>query len=81
MCLPILTNLKNVIMENAFKKMEESHRLKNILYKMDYYKRESGYIAEDILDNLTFFDSEPSFGGAFVTREDILDFIEVFEKA
>ena len=74
-------------MENAFKKMEESHRLKrlselkNILYKMDYYKRESGYIAEDILDNLTFFDSEPSFGGAFVTREDILDFIEVFEKA
>jgi hypothetical protein len=71
-------------MNNAFQPMDESLRLKriydlqNILYKMDYYQRESGFIAEDILGNLTFFDSEPSFGGAFITRGDILDFIDIF---
>lgn len=71
-------------MNNAFQPMDEFFRLKtitdlqNILYKMDYYQRESGFIADDILGNLTFFDSEPSSGGAFITRGDILDFIDIF---
>jgi len=71
-------------MKNAFEPMDkESSKkilsdLKNILYKMDFYKRESGYIAEDIFGSLTFFDSEPSFGGAFITREDIIHYINTF---
>jgi hypothetical protein len=46
--------------------------VKAVLYKMDFYNRNSGYIAYDSFGDLTFFDSEPSFGGSFVTRDMIL---------
>jgi hypothetical protein len=49
--------------------------LQSVLYKMDFYKRTAGYIAHDLNGTLTFFDSEPSFGGAYVTRENILEYI------
>ena len=52
--------------------------LQAILYKMDAYKRTAGFIAHDLWGTLTFFDSEPSFGGAFVTREDILQYINEY---
>jgi hypothetical protein len=49
--------------------------LQAVLYKMDFYKRTAGYIAHDLKGNLTFFDSNPSFGGAYVTRDNILEYI------
>lgn len=52
--------------------------LQAVLYKMDFYKRNCGFIANDSSGNLCFFDSEPSFGGAFVTREDILTYINEY---
>jgi hypothetical protein len=51
---------------------------KDILNKMDFYKRPDGFIAHDLSGKLTFFDSEPSFGGAYVTRNDILKYIKEF---
>ena len=52
--------------------------LQNVLNKMDFYKRTWGFIAHDLSGTLTFFDSEPSFGGAYVTREDILQYINEY---
>jgi hypothetical protein len=52
--------------------------LQNVLYKMNFYKREWGFIANDLSGKLTFFDSEPSFGGAYVTKEDILNYIQEY---
>jgi hypothetical protein len=52
--------------------------LKDILCKMDFYKRTAGFIAHDLSGKLTFFDAEPSFGGAYVTREDILEYINEY---
>lgn len=52
--------------------------LQGVLYKMDFYKREQGFIAKDLSGKLNFFDSEPSFGGAFITREDIIKFINEY---
>jgi hypothetical protein len=52
--------------------------LQNILYKMDFYKRTWGFIAHDLSGDLTFFDVEPSFGGAYITREDILTYINEY---
>lgn len=51
-----------------------------VLYKMDFYNRTSGYIAHDSFGDLTFFDSEPSFGGSYVTRDMILYYIWELEK-
>ena len=51
-----------------------------VLYKMDFYNRTSGYIAYDTFGDLTFFDSEPSFGGSYVTRDMILYYIWELEK-
>ena len=45
---------------------------------MDYYNRTAGFIAHDLSGKLTFFDAEPSFGGAYVTREDILEYIREY---
>jgi hypothetical protein len=70
-------------MNNAFEPMDKAtskktlNDLKNILYKMDFYKRESGFISHDYFGNIAFFDSEPSYGGAFITREDILRYINI----
>lgn len=52
--------------------------LQNVLHKMDYYNRTAGFIAHDLSGKLTFFDAEPSFGGAYVTREDILEYIREY---
>jgi hypothetical protein len=52
--------------------------LQNVLFKMDFYNRTWGFIANDINGDLTFFDSEPSFGGAYVSREDILNYINEY---
>ena len=61
-------------------KKEESVKVslqdwKNILYKMDYYKHDSGYVSKDEWGDLTYFVSEPSFGGVFITREKVLYYI------
>ncbi len=52
--------------------------LRNVLNKMLFYKRSWGYMAQDISGNLCFFDSEPSFGGAYITKEDILSYIDSY---
>ena len=51
-----------------------SDTFKAILNKMDYYKRAFGYMAYDNSGELTFFDSEPSFGGAYVTRDEVVSY-------
>lgn len=48
----------------------------DILYQMMFYNRTSGYIAHDLSGTLCFFDSEPSFGGAYITREQIIKFVQ-----
>ena len=71
-------------MKSEFQQMDPEPKkvtldeLRNVLYKMDFYNRESGYISSDIFGKLAFFDSEPSFGGAFITREDILHYINTY---
>jgi hypothetical protein len=52
--------------------------LQNVLFKMDFYNRTWGFIANDFNGDLAFFDSEPSFGGAYVSREDILNYINEY---
>jgi hypothetical protein len=65
-------------MENIEEKTISLQDLQNVLYKMDFYKRKNGYIAHDLSGRLCFFDSEPSFGGAYVTRQDILNYINQY---
>jgi hypothetical protein len=48
----------------------------DILYQMMFYNRSSGYIAHDLTGTLCFFDSEPSFGGAYITRAQIIKFVQ-----
>ena len=43
--------------------------------EMEKYNRQSGYIAF-VGKDLRFFDSEPSFGGAFITKQQVMDFIK-----
>lgn len=54
--------------------------LEDVLQKMIFYKRTSGYIAHDLSGRLAFFDSEPSFGGVYVTRDEIVGYINDFGK-
>lgn len=42
--------------------------LQFILDKMNFYRRSSGYIADTPDGKIEFFDSRPSFGGAYVTK-------------
>lgn len=42
--------------------------LRYILDKMNFYRRSSGYIADTPDGRMEFFDSKPSFGGAYVTK-------------
>lgn len=49
--------------------------LKSVLEKMNRYKRKAGYMVFDLAGKLEFFDSEPSFGGAYVTKSDVLSYI------
>ena len=49
--------------------------LKSVLEKMNYYKLKAGYMAFDLSGKLEIFVSEPSFGGAYVTKSDVLSFI------
>jgi hypothetical protein len=44
----------------------------DILKKMNFFGRRSGFVSFDLWGKFTFFDSEPSFGGAPVTRTDVL---------
>jgi hypothetical protein len=52
--------------------------LQSVLEKMNFYKREQGYIAKNLFGKLEFFDAEPSFGGAPVTKADILHYIQEY---
>jgi hypothetical protein len=77
-CSVSLHHQINEIMTNEITTTENQvtlNDLQNVLNKMDFYNRKDGFIANDMFGNLTFFDVEPSFGGAYVTREDILEFI------
>jgi hypothetical protein len=62
-------------MSNTENRIITLAELKNIYYKMDYYNRDSGYMAIDLSNELNFYDSEPSFGGVFITKENILNYI------
>ena len=42
---------------------------------MIHYNRTSGYIAIDISDTLRFYDDEPSFGGLYVTLDELSGYI------
>lgn len=54
--------------------------LQNILNTMNQYNRQSGYMAFDNGGKFRFFDSMPSFGGAYVTKEDVEGYIKDYNK-
>jgi len=49
--------------------------LQDVLQTMNLHNRENGYIAVDSKGVLKFYDSMPSFGGAYVTKQDIISYI------
>ena len=49
--------------------------LQNILDRMDFYNLKDGYMA-NVDGDLTFFVSEPSFGGVYITQEKIANYLE-----
>ena len=49
--------------------------LQDILQTMNLHNRENGYIAVDSKGVLKFYDAMPSFGGAYVTKQDIISYI------
>ncbi len=53
--------------------------LKGVLRDMEQYNRKDGYIAHDNSGQLRFFDSDPSFGGAYVTIDDIKGYIKNYK--
>lgn len=61
--------------KSVFKKED----LQNVLDTMRFLRRESGYVAVDEENKLRFFESEPIQGSAFITREDILWFIDNYK--
>ena len=69
--------MENLIEQSETKKVTLKE-LVDVLYKMDFYKRKCGFIANDLSGTLCFFDSEPSFGGAFITKKDILTYINEY---
>lgn len=53
--------------------------LQDVLKTMNLHNRENGYIAVDSKNVLKFYDAMPSFGGAFVTKDDIINYIKNFD--
>jgi hypothetical protein len=49
--------------------------LQDVLETMNFYNRENGYIAVDSKGVLKFYDAMPSFAGAYVTKQDIINYI------
>jgi hypothetical protein len=49
--------------------------LQDVLQTMNFYNRENGYIAVDSKGVLKFYDAMPSFSGAYVTKQDIINYI------
>jgi hypothetical protein len=49
--------------------------LQDVLKTMNLHNRENGYIAVDSKGVLKFYDAMPSFGGAYVTKQDIISYI------
>lgn len=62
-------------MEETKVSLEE---LQSILKTMNQYKRECGFISVEPQGKLKFYDAEPSFGGAFVTKSDIINYINQY---
>lgn len=50
----------------------------HILYKMNYYGFDSGWVAHDLSGELAYFVNEPSFGGVYITKEDVLNYISQY---
>ncbi len=68
-------------MENEVSIPVAKEELQRVLNTMIRYSRHSGYMGKkDAEDPLRFYDSNPDFGGAFVTREDLVGWIEDFGK-
>lgn len=72
-----INKMKTTISTEEIKKVTLQD-LQNILYKMDKYNRTCGFMAHDLSGTLTFFDIEPSFGGVFITRDNILQYINEY---
>ena len=51
----------------------------DVLKQMNFHRRESGYVAK-LLRKLTFFDSKPSFGGMYVTKNEVTKIIKQWNK-
>jgi len=49
--------------------------LQDVLKTMNLHNRENGYIAVDSKGVLKFYDAMPSFAGAYVTKQDIINYI------
>ena len=49
--------------------------LQDVLKTMNLHNRENGYIAVDSKGVLKFYDAMPSFSGAYVTKQDIINYI------
>lgn len=54
--------------------------LQGVLNTMNQYNRQSGYMAFDNGGKFRFFDSMPSFGGAYVTKEDVEGYVRDYGK-
>lgn len=68
-------------METIVKTEEQKislNELKNVLKTMLSYKRKAGFMAHDNNGTLCFFDAEPINGGAYVTVEDLNNYINEY---
>jgi hypothetical protein len=54
--------------------------VESVLQTMQFYRRLSGYISRNAEGRLLFYDSEPSFGGCYVTIEQIKDIINQLQN-
>lgn len=50
----------------------------DVLRIMNRYNRDAGWVDNENLEKLTFFDSAPSTGGCYVTREDVQEYIKSY---
>lgn len=53
--------------------------LQDVFRTMLIHKRENGFMAFNLKGKLTFFDTEPHYGGVYITRDDVMRYIDEYE--
>lgn len=54
--------------------------LQSILETMNRYNREDGYMAYNNGGKLEFYDSYPFNGGAYITKQDLINYINQYNN-